>query len=123
MCVASISSTTPEARATRPWRPLRLEGLLAGGALLVHEATFDGGLPTPPLNYVSQPSNLMLVEVPTNFQAIKRQNFTLAQRWRAHTRDIFEGMFASGFLVTDFISHEDQAGQARSYYLLTHGNS
>ena len=118
-----VTGHRAEARATRPWRPLRLEGLLAGGALLVNEATFDGGLPTPPLNYVSQPSNLMLVEVPTNFQAIKRQNFALAQRCRAHTREIFEGMFASGFLVTDFISHEDQAGQARSYYLLTHGNS
>ena len=90
----------------------------------VNEAAFDAaGLPVPPLNYVSAPSNLMLVEVPTHFQALKRQDFALAQRWRAHTRDIFEGMFDSGFLVTDFISHEDQDGQGRSYYLLTHGNS
>jgi hypothetical protein len=50
-------------------------GLLAGGALLVNEATFDAaGLPVPPPNYVSRPSNLMLVEIPANFQAIKRQS-------------------------------------------------
>ena len=58
-----------------------------------------------------------------SFQAIKRQEFALAQRWRAHTRDIFEGMFDSGFLVTDFVTQEDESGRPRSYYLLTHGDS
>ena len=119
-----VTSHRAEARATRKWRPLRRETLLAGGALLVNEATFDAaGLPVPPPNYVSRPSNLMLVEIPANFQAIKRQEFALAQRWRAHTRDIFEGMFDSGFLVTDFVTQEDETGRPRSYYLLTHGDS
>ena len=119
-----VTGHRAEARATRKWRPLRLEGLLAGGALLVNEAEFNAaGLPVPPLNTVSQPSNLILVEIPTNFQAIKRQAFALAQRWRAHTRDVFESMFDSGFLVTDFVSHDDAAGRSRSYYLLTHGDS
>lgn len=119
-----VTSHRAEARATRKWRPLRLAGLLAGGALLVNEATCDAaGLPAPPLNYVSRPSNLMLVEIPANFQAIKRQDLALAQRWRAHTRDIFEALFESGFLVTDFVSHEDEAGRPRSYYLLTHGDA
>ena len=37
-----------------------------------------------------------------------------------HTRDLFETLFASGFLVTDFVPHVDQNGNPRSYYLLTH---
>lgn len=119
-----VTSHRVQARATRKWRPLRLDALLAGGALLVNEASFNAaGLPVPPANYVSRPSNLMLVEIPASFQTIKRQDFALAQRWRAHTRDIFEGMFDSGFLVTDFVAHNDEDGRQRSYYFLTHQDS
>lgn len=119
-----VTSHRAEARAARKWRPLRLESLRAGGALLVNEATFNAaGQPVPPPNYVSQPSNLMLVEIPADFQAVKAGDLDLARQWRAHTRDIFEGMFDSGFLVTDFVTHQDEAGRPRSYYLLTHGDA
>jgi predicted GNAT superfamily acetyltransferase len=119
-----VTNNRVAARAAGKWRPLRLEALLAGGALLVNEATIgEDGLPVPPLNYVSQPSNLMLVEIPTNFQAVKRADFDLAQRWRLHTRDVFEKLFDSGFIVTDFVPHEDELGRPRSYYLLTYQDS
>lgn len=119
-----VTNNRVNARATGKWRPLRLEALLAGGALLVNEATIaDNGLPIPPLNYVSQPSNLMLVEIPTNFQTIKRADFALAQRWRMHSRDVFEKLFDSGFIVTDFVPHEDDRGRPHSYYLLTYQDS
>jgi predicted GNAT superfamily acetyltransferase len=112
-------------KATRPWRPLKLDSLLAGGALLVNEAEHQAGSdwPVPPPNYISQPSNLMLVEIPANFQAMKRENFDLAYQWRMHTRDLFEKLFDSGFLVTDFVPHEDAQGHRRSFYLLTHQDS
>jgi predicted GNAT superfamily acetyltransferase len=119
-----VTQNRVAARAERKWRPLKLNALLAGGALLVNEsAVNDAGLPVPPLNYVSRPSNLMLVEIPANFQNIKRVDMSLAQRWRAHTRDIFENMFESGFIVTDFVPHVDDRGNPRSYYLLTHQDS
>ena len=119
-----VTNNRVTARAARKWRPLRLEALLGGGALLVNEAGFnEAGLPTPPANYVSRPSNLMLVEIPTSFQAIKKADFTLAQRWRSHTRDVFEGLFDSGFIVTDFVAHEDEGGRPHSYYLLTYGDA
>ncbi len=112
------------ARAERKWRPLRLESMLADGALLVNEATInEAGVPVPPLDYLSRPSNLILVEIPANFQNIKRTDMTLAQRWRMHTRDIFQNVFDSGFIVTDFVSHEDERGNPRSYYLLTYQDS
>ncbi len=119
-----VTNNRVAARAARKWRPLRLESLLSGGALLVNEAGFnEAGLPTPPANYVSRPSNLMLVEIPTSFQTIKRADFALAQRWRSHTRDVFEGLFDSGFIVTDFVTHEDDRGRTHSYYLLTFGDA
>jgi predicted GNAT superfamily acetyltransferase len=74
----------------------------------------------PPLNYVSQPSNLMLVEIPADFQAIKRLDFGLARRWREHTRHLFEELFHSGFMITDFINYAEPDGRNRSYYLLAY---
>lgn len=119
-----VTNNRVVARANQKWRPLRLEALLAGGALLVNEVVInDAGLPVPPANFISQPSNLMLVEIPSNIQAIKRADFELAKRWRAHSRDIFEGMFDSGFVVTDFMPHEDENGRPHSYYLLTYQDS
>ncbi|HRN68909.1 MAG TPA: hypothetical protein PK205_03330 [Promineifilum sp.] len=112
------------ARAERKWRPLRLESMLADGALLVNEATInEAGMPVPPLDYLSRPSKQMLVEIPANFQNIKRADMALAQRWRMHTRDIFRNMFDSGLVVTDFVFHEDERGNPRSYYLLTYQDS
>lgn len=112
------------ARVERKWRPEKLESMLAGGALLVNEATInEAGLPVPPPNYVGRQSNLMLVEIPANFQDIKRADMALARRWRMHTRDIFRDMFDSGFIVTDFVFHEDESGNPRSYYLLTYQDS
>jgi predicted GNAT superfamily acetyltransferase len=119
-----VTQNRVAARAERKWRPLKLEALMAGGALLVNESSFnEAGMPVPPLNYVSRPSNLMLVEIPANIQNIKRADMPLALRWRMHTRDIFENMFASGFIVTDFVPHVDENGNPRSYYLLTHQDS
>ena len=112
------------ARTERKWRPLQLDALLAGGALLINEATInEAGLAVPPLNYVSRPGNMMLVEIPANFQSLKWADMPLAQRWRMHTREVFENLFGSGFIVTDFVTHEDEHGNPHSYYLLTHQDS
>jgi len=112
------------ARTERKWRPLQLKALLSGGALLVNATTpNEAGLPVPPLNYVSRPGNMMLVEIPANFQNLKRVDMPLAQRWRMHTREVFESLFGSGFIVTDFVTHEDERGNPHSYYLLTHQDS
>lgn len=119
-----VTSNRVETRATRPWRPLTLDSLLGGGAVLVNEALIGANQwPVPPANYVSRPGNLILVEIPADFQGIKKADPDLARRWREHTRDVFEGLFASGFIVTDFVSHTDAGGQRRSYYLLAYQNS
>ncbi len=102
-------------------RPLPLSILLQSGALLINEASFNtNGHPVPPANFVSYPSNLMLVEVPTNFQAIKQQDLALAQQWRLHARTLFKQLFADGFVVTDYVTSRDADGRQRGYYLLTH---
>ncbi len=49
----------------------------------------------------------ILVEVPSNFQALKAIDMDRALRWRLDTRQIFEEAFAQGYWVTDLIKHND----------------
>ena len=115
-----VTSNRVKSRVAQERKPLSLQSLLAGGAVLVNESTFSSaGLPVPPPNYINHPSNLMLAEIPADFQAVKQQDFSLALRWREHTRDLFEKLFSSGFLVTDTVRYEDEEGHERSFYLLT----
>jgi predicted GNAT superfamily acetyltransferase len=119
-----VTNNRVAARAAQRWRPLRLGALLAGGAHLVNEAAYDdAGLIAPPAAAANRPGNLMLVEIPSNFQAIKRADFALANRWRMHTREVFEGLFDAGYIVTDFVPHQDEHDRPRSYYLLTYQDS
>jgi predicted GNAT superfamily acetyltransferase len=115
-----VTSNRAKGRANRPRQPLPLQALLDGGAVLVNEVIFNAdGLPVPPANYVSRPGNLMLVEIPADFQEVKRRDFPLALRWRRHSRTLFEGLFHSGFVVTDFVAYTDENEHRRSFYLLT----
>lgn len=107
-------------------RPLRLgsgqavslSALISRGAVILNPTLENvAGLPIPP-EAVAYPERLALVEIPSNFRAIKEQAFTLAKRWRQHSRTLFETAFAQGFVVTDFLRDRDENGRLRSYYLL-----
>ena len=63
---------------------------------------------------------MLLVEIPSDFFAVKQQDRELALAWRLHTRDLFEQAFAQGYMVVDFIYLKGEK-QPRSYYLLVHG--
>lgn len=90
----------------------------SGGAQTLSLAAFaSDGTPWP--SAWEQPTGLMvLVEIPANFQAIKRHDIALAHAWRQHARDLFEACFAAGYIVTDFL-HETVAGWPRNFYILT----
>lgn len=119
-----VTSNRVEGRVVKQRRPLNLASLLDAGATLVNEVTFNQeNLPVPPAHAIIQPGNLLLAEIPANFQAIKQQNFALAKQWREHGRHLFEALFQNNFMVTDFVHDRDEAGRERSFYLLTHKDS
>ena len=115
-----VTSNRAKGRAKQQRRPLSLQTLLDGGAVIVNKAAFDdSGLLVPSSDISYQPANLILVEIPADFQHIKQQDFPLALRWRMHSRTMFEALFRDGYLVSDFVSQMDGENR-RSYYLLVH---
>ena len=90
---------------------------LAEAALL--EAQSGHGSAARPLEVVPQfVGTLLLVEIPSDFLAMKSADLPLARDWRFYTREVFENAFSAGYLVTDFV-HDKR----RSFYVLTHGET
>jgi len=76
------------------------------------------GLIRPPEHFSALEGNLLLAEIPPDFNIIKNKDFTLARDWRFFSREIFETAFIAGYIITDFIYE-----QGRSLYVLSHGES
>jgi predicted GNAT superfamily acetyltransferase len=104
---------------------LNLLHFLAGGTPIINPAEMDPkGIPHPvgknPLK-LGKDRSLVLVEIPTDFLAVKAADIKLAAEWRLHTRLIFEELFSAGYLVTDFVRTDEY--NPRSFYVLCHGES
>ncbi|RXI96488.1 GNAT family N-acetyltransferase [Anaerobacillus alkaliphilus] len=54
-----------------------------------------------------QHDDVLFVPVPGNFQELKRDHFSHAQKWRARTREIFTYYFRLGYSVVDLIKDHD----------------
>jgi predicted GNAT superfamily acetyltransferase len=112
---------------TRVWRRLsrRSRPSLKLQHFRMAEATLLEGRPgtTPAAIQPAQADpelagTLLLIEIPSDFLALKSADLPLARAWRTYTRSVFEEAFATGYLVTDFV-HD----QGRSFYVLTHGET
>ena len=52
----------------------------------------------------------LLVEIPADFQQVKRRDVTLALEWRIAARAAFEGAFAQGYAAVEFLRSADGRG-------------
>ncbi|HSB64955.1 MAG TPA: GNAT family N-acetyltransferase [Anaerolineales bacterium] len=104
---------------------LSLNHFLAGGAGVIQPMEVE--LQDDPHTHeisgmkLSKEQPFLLVEIPTDFMALKTVDIQLAARWRIHSRLVFERLFAAGYLVTDFVRSTTEP--PRSYYVLCHGES
>jgi predicted GNAT superfamily acetyltransferase len=105
---------------------LDLAHFVAAGAEIINPARPDPqgwpqpATPEPPAEGAPEDA-LLLVEIPSDFMALKASRPTLASDWRRHLRDVCESLFARGYLVTDFVFLTGSA--SRSFYVLSHGDS
>jgi predicted GNAT superfamily acetyltransferase len=118
-----LTSSRVAARLDASRRSLDLAHFRSGGAKLLNPASFLGnGLPEPSSNPSAPEGTFLLIEIPSDFMVIKRQDPELSLAWRMHSRQVFEGAFAAGYLVTDFVHVAEDDGR-RSYYLLSYGEA
>lgn len=116
-------------RRARP--PLDLAHFLAAGAQVINPTRLEeDGLPRPgPFSKEGVLQSLPpggqrpihLLEIPSDFPALKAANPVLALEWRLHIRQAFEDLFSQGYLVTDFVHLS--GSHPRSFYVLSHGES
>jgi predicted GNAT superfamily acetyltransferase len=89
------------------------------GACLVNPTRFDDDGALHPVDAVTDTSaDVVLIEVPAEFQAIKALSLDLARAWRQHTASLFTNYFAKGYTVTDFVTDREDA-RRRNFYVLT----
>jgi predicted GNAT superfamily acetyltransferase len=114
----------------RARRPLDLAHYFAAGTQIINPTTIDEeGFPMPwsdalepaAMEKLGPEVPLLLVEIPADFQTLKAALPDLALEWRLHSRQVFEELFARGYLVTDFVHLPGL--HPRSFYVLTHGES
>lgn len=116
-----ITSPRVIARVQKSRELLDLANFLEAGARKVNPAVLrHDDLLAPADSLEPIEGNLLLVEIPGDFEDIKRRDPALAVAWRGHTRYVFETAFAQGFIATDFV-HLAEEKFPRSYYLLIQG--
>ncbi len=76
------------------------------------------GLPVPEAEGIAWGGAPALLEIPADFQRIRRSDPALARTWRLHFRTQCEAAFAAGYTVIDFTSWVDEDGVRRSFYRL-----
>lgn len=83
------------------------QGWLADSSYrLINYANWDSELPRPIAADLELDDAVLLVQVPSNLQAIKRRDLAVARGWRTTTRAIFETYFRRGYAVTGFASEK-----------------
>lgn len=113
----------------RPRPRLDLAHFLAAETPILNPTWIDkNNLPHPTPAAQIQPRTLdphnmplVLVEIPSDIDALKAADHSLALEWRLHTRSLFQELFSAGYLATDFIYLP--ATHPRSFYALSHGDS
>ncbi|HIQ06098.1 MAG TPA: GNAT family N-acetyltransferase [Anaerolineae bacterium] len=102
-----IVSERAQARITGAQRPGRLP---AGAQRLNHPSRRENGLLVPSDQWQLPSAPLVLVRIPSAFQAIKHADMGLARAWRQHTRMIFETAFAAGYMAEEFLRSRSWQG-------------
>ncbi|MGQ9903437.1 MAG: hypothetical protein ACUVRU_03665 [Anaerolineae bacterium] len=87
---------------------------------LINRPHSDAGLPHSHALKISGDANStgalgsrLEIDIPINFQSLKRSDLNLAKAWRMRSRLQFEDAFSRGYVVVDFI-----ATPSRAYYIL-----
>lgn len=110
-----LSSDRVTARMLGPQPPApRLADMLAAGAHLLNPRAASGAAQPPGPDLAAGLPAVVLIEIPSDFLALKMEDAAAGLAWRLGTRAAFEALFGRGYVVTDFVRDQD-----RALYVLT----
>ncbi len=98
-------------------RKLMLDDLLSAGARFALRADFEDELPIPTPYNLTLDADVVLIEIPSDFNQVRRTNLDVARAWRLATRRVFKSYFDRGYVATDLVS-EIRGGVRRNFYAL-----
>jgi predicted GNAT superfamily acetyltransferase len=113
-----VTSRRVEERLNGSRVDLRLAQYLDAGTQIVNPTVIQDGFAIPPDSLVECAGSFALLEIPLNFPTIVEADPTLARRWQDQVREGLKKLFASGYVVTDFLRDEYQ-GRVRGFYLMS----
>ncbi len=108
---------TPRVAACAAQPPARAnwDALVRAGAQAIVRVTFDPR-GVPHIEQVDPPQReTVLVEIPSDFAAVKNAAPDRATEWRMTARQVFQNAFAAGYVATNFVF---TASQTRAAYVL-----
>jgi predicted GNAT superfamily acetyltransferase len=119
-----LNTPRVERRLSKRPRPVvKLSHLLRVGVRPLYAPQIGSdGWPRPPEHVPALEAQLLAVDIPADFMALKTADLALARDWRFFAREFFETAFARGYIVTDFV-YEGGENPPRSLYILTDGES
>lgn len=94
--------------------------LLAQATPVLHVTHRADGLPVPEEHDLSAHQPTLALEIPSDFQALKAADSTLAMRWRLATQALFEHYFEAGYTATECV-FDQSGGLRRNVYILETG--
>lgn len=113
-----LSSRRVLDRLAPGWAAPRAEEFVAlAGAPLNTVAPNERGLPACRDLDLERTGPVLLMEVPADWQGLRRADMELARRWRAQTRRAFERLLERGYEVTGY-ARSRAAERSRNLYLL-----
>ncbi len=111
-----LKAAPVQARLEGTYQQPRLAALQAKGVLFALQGVRTAEGYAPQLLPHTQAADAYLIEIPPDFNALKRQALPLAQAWRRDSAQVFSNLFARGYLLCDFLS-EGAGDLRRSVYL------
>ena len=119
-----ITSNRVNGKISKKRPPLGVNAYRDGGAVLVNPVDANiNEMPIPPEDFIQSTGKLLMIQIPAHLQRIKREEMFLAQRWRLHTREIFEYYFEHNYMVTDLVADKSNDHISTCYYVLSSADS
>lgn len=101
-----LASPWVEAHAAGTYQTIGRDAWLEAGAVPVNEPARYEDIGLPDVSRLSRIGEVpaLLLQVPRDFQAVKRQDLELAAAWRQFTRRVFEAAFDAGYSAIDLLT-------------------